>query len=1316
LRIGPAVLVLAAALRAEGGEQLPAGLTREDWSQIRRSIHESGPGPRGSADATSQFVPEAQLLGHGDPLAPNDWFGYSVAVSGDTAVVGAPRETVAGSAHRGAAYVFVRSGTAWSLQQKLAASDGAPDDEFGHSVAVSGDTALIGAWMDDTPAGGSAGSVYVFLRSGTAWQQFQKLLPSDGGIFDVFGASVSIDGDTAVVGAFRADTAGGPDAGAAYVFARSGFTWSEQQKLTASDGAGGDWFGNAVSVSVDTAVIGAITGGFGNGAAYVFVRSGTSWTQQQKLLASDGALNDAFGCAVSVDGSTAVIGAYLDDTPGGMDAGSAYAFVRAGTTWTQQQKLLASDGLPGDWFGWAVSVSGDTAAVGARQDDNVTGLDAGSAYVFVRAGTLWTEQQRLQAPDGSSFDYLGVSVAVSGDTLLAGAPFDDIGTAADAGSAYLFVRAGTVWSLQQKLSAQDTGSGDLFGSAVAVYGETAVVGSPNDATATAGPGGGSAYVFVRSGTTWSEQQKLVPSDGAPADRFGTAVAVWGDTLVVGAVHGDSPGGSGTGAAYVFVRSGTTWTEQQKLVASDGATGDRFGESVALSGETVVIGADYDDTAGGADTGSAYVFVRSGTTWTQQQKLTAADGASGDSFGYGVAVSGETALIGAFRDDTPGGMDAGSAYVFVRSGTAWSQQQKIVAPDGMTFDYFGASVSLSWDTAAVGAPFDDGPGLNLTDMGSAYVFVRTATTWSLQQKLQPSDGANSDFFGSSVALAGDLVVVGAPFADTIGGTDAGAAYAFRRSGTVWNEEQKLVAPDGGTDDWLGSASAIFAETVVVGARFDDTAAGLDAGSAHVFRQEVVADLAVTKSDGLTSAVPGESLTYTVTATNGGPSAAAGAVVLDAFPAALTGVTWTCTASGGASCAAGGAGNIADAVNLPVGGAVSYTATGTVLSGATGTLTNTATVAPPPGGTDPDPANDTATDTDVLAPEADLSVVKTDSADPVSTNDPLVYVLTVTNGGPSDGTGVTAVDTLPAGVTFVSSVPGPPQCTLAGVTLTCDLATLAAGSNATVSINTVVTATGGMLVNTASVSATEPDPDPGNNTASATTFVGLAAGELAHGTEAVHDLAAQAGPVADADVFRINQKPYSSYEIVVDATSGDIGAGNGPFVERIAADGTTVLQDSRPIGTGSSRSLRWRNTTSGEIEEEAVRVRSAGCTTDCGPDDVYRIRAYETTYSVPRFNNAGTQVTVLVLQNPTNYAIAGGAYFRTSSGTLVGTQSFNLGPKATVVLNTATIPGANGVSGAITVAHDGRYGDLSGKTVALEPATGFSFDSPLVPRIR
>jgi hypothetical protein len=219
------------------------------------------------------------------------------------------------------------------------------------------------------------------------------------------------------------------------------------------------------------------------------------------------------------------------------------------------------------------------------------------------------------------------------------------------------------------------------------------------------------------------------------------------------------------------------------------------------------------------------------------------------------------------------------------------------------------------------------------------------------------------------------------------------------------------------------------------------------------------------------------------------------------------------------------------------------------------------------------------------------------------------------------------------------------------------------------------------------------------------------ELVHGSDQLHDLGALAGPAADNDWYQISQKPFSSYEVVVDATSGDIGT--GLVVTRTNSSGSTVLQTSDPVGVGYSRSLRWTNATSLEVNIERVHVVSGSCTTDCGADDVYRLRAYETTYAVPRFNNSGTQVTVLLLQNPTNYTITGTVYFWAANGTQAGTSPINLAPKALQVLATQTV--APGTSGALTIAHTGRYGDLSGKTVALEPATGFSFDSPMIPRV-
>jgi len=326
-------------------------------------------------------------------------------------------------------------------------------------------------------------------------------------------------------------------------------TWSEIQKLLASDGTAGDRFGYTVSLDGDTALIGAgddDDNGMDSGSAYVFTRSGMTWTQQAKLLPSDGATDDRFGYAVSLDGDTALIGACLDDDNGG-SSGSAYVFTRSGTTWTQQQKLLPSDGASGDWFGRFVSLNGDTALIGSDCDDD-NGEDSGSAYVFTRTGITWTQQAKLLPLDGSTWDIFGWSVSLDGDTALIGAGNDD-----------------------------DNGYNS-----------------------------GSAYVFTRSGMTWTQQAKLLPSDGEQEDWFSWSVSLDGDTALIGAYLDDDNGGS-SGSAYVFTRSGTTWTQQQKLLASDGAFFDHFGCSVSLDVDTALIGA-YDDGDNGDFSGSAYMFM------------------------------------------------------------------------------------------------------------------------------------------------------------------------------------------------------------------------------------------------------------------------------------------------------------------------------------------------------------------------------------------------------------------------------------------------------------------------------------------------------------------------------------------------------------------------------------------------------------------------------------------------------------------------------------------------------------------------------------
>jgi uncharacterized protein (TIGR03437 family) len=388
------------------------------------------------------------------------------------------------------------------------------------------------------------------------WTQLQELTESGGAAQNFFGNSVSVSGNTAVVGAPRASNG----KGAAYVYVLSGGTWSPQQALTASDGAVGDNFCIPVSVSGDTVLIGAAGHNYGTGAAYVFVRSGGVWTQQQELTVSDAAAEDYFGRYVSVSGDTAVIGNNLT-----FQMRAAYVFVRSGGVWRLQQKLTASGGAAGDYFGSSVSVSGDTVLIGASGRNNAIG----AAYVFVRSGGVWSQQQELTAPDGAAGDYFGNPVSVSGDTALMGAS----GRNGGIGAAYVFVRSGGVWSQQQELTASGGTANDSFPQSAVVSGGAAVIGA-----ATRDGARGAAYVFARSGGTWSQQQELTASDSAAGNAFGGSVSVDGSTVVIGSTSNND----GRGAAYVFATT-------QPLITGLGVSGG--GANIAQNAWIEIYGAN-----------------------------------------------------------------------------------------------------------------------------------------------------------------------------------------------------------------------------------------------------------------------------------------------------------------------------------------------------------------------------------------------------------------------------------------------------------------------------------------------------------------------------------------------------------------------------------------------------------------------------------------------------------------------------------------------------------------------------------------------------
>lgn len=385
----------------------------------------------------------------------------------------------------------------------------------------------------------------------------------------------------------------------------------------------------------------------------------------------------------------------------------------AAEVFDSELEIFASDALPTNTFGKSVAMSGTTAAVWSV---DTASNDLASVYIFNRSGSNWLQTQKIE-PHGGVFyspantNIVGKFVAMDGDELLIGAPSASL----ENNEAFVYVRQGGSWVLQQQLQSgvvQNT----FFGASVAIDGNTAVVGAPLDV--------GAAYVFARIGGSWFQQAVLTPSDGLPNGLFGRAVAVNGDTIMVG-----SEGTEVNGAVYVFTRSGTNWVQQQKLLPGSPNEHGHFGFSIAMTDTLALIGSPFAFRFGPNvppenDFGAAYLFARSGSTWTQFQELKADPGNSAERFGWSVDLKPQLALIGApGADYGTTNFFAGAAYIFQPAGTAWAQVQRLLASRRSGGDAFGWSVELDTSALIIGAPFNDEAG---NDAGSAYIFTAPVT--------------------------------------------------------------------------------------------------------------------------------------------------------------------------------------------------------------------------------------------------------------------------------------------------------------------------------------------------------------------------------------------------------------------------------------------------------------------------------------------------------------------------------------------------------------------------------------------------------------
>ncbi|HEX8875670.1 MAG TPA: hypothetical protein VF777_02915 [Phycisphaerales bacterium] len=740
-----------------------------------------------SAIAPAQW--DGMQMLHGGAVT-NDGAGSAVDVDRDTMIVGVSGFDLPSKLGAGAAVIFRWQGTSWVEETRLTASDAAAGDRFGTSVAIRGNTAVVGAYLHDLPGKTDAGAVYVFQRSGTTWTQVAKLTASNSAANDNLGIAVDLDGDTILAGAWL-KTLLASQQGAAYVFTRNAAgAWSQQAQLTDISGAAADWFGNRVALEGDTAVIASPGDDVifsDRGSVQIYTRSGTTWTRRTALDPGLGGASDFFGSSVSIHNGSVAVGAPGNDVTASGNEGAAYIFTGSGATWSLQQKLTRTDAAVGDSLGNAVAIRGDTVVCGVSNFDGIVGTNQGLGIFFTRSGAAWSASEIFMPNETQAQANFGSAVAMSDEFVAAGATNWSRPGANFSGAAYAFRRANGAPAKTLTLAMPSPQTDANFGNRMAASGNRLVVGAYNE-DGSAGANQGAVYVYKFQDDCFVLEQKLLPSGQQDGANFGRSIAIDGTTIVVGAPFE----GGGAGVVYVYSFSGTSWTQQASIPSPEPNEANRFGYSVAVSGNRLVVGAPYDDASPTVDVGAAYSYLRSGTSWALEQTFSNSTGNPADLLGWSVAVDGDVVMVGIPGHDTLL-QNAGAADFFRWSGTTWLGYNLL--PGSGTGDQFGVAVAAH---------------AGLFVVGSLNEYVRTGTfngtTFTFGAAVtNPNAG-----FGSVMFLGSSRLVLGLP-----GYGGAGAALAYTRSGTSLSS---LVLHHGGAVDGgdnLGEAIAAIDSAVFAG---------------------------------------------------------------------------------------------------------------------------------------------------------------------------------------------------------------------------------------------------------------------------------------------------------------------------------------------------------------------------------------------------------------------------------------------------------------------------------------------------------------------
>lgn len=766
-----------------------------------------------------------------------DYFGSALALSEDKslALIGAY-----GDHNYGGSVTFVAKDlNGWIQQQKFSPID-APKSGGFYVSALSGDgLTLLAAEVGAPGERYGTGRAYIYEYYDQVWRMTAEITAPDGREFERFGhgAALSSDGTIAVIGSPASEHPTDSRAGKAYVFLKqSDNTWLQHQVVDPYDGTANNWYGSVIAITPDGNKI--AIGAFKKPGVYIYVRDGSQWVFQQKLTTA--VETNGFGISVgfSSDGQTLAVGAHMEIVGGLWGNGAVYVYIQSGATWTLQATILQSDSNQSYRnFGNEIALSsdGNTLAVGA-QFDNQAGVNAGAVYIFTRSGSVWTQQQKI-VPSAPAGDALGMHVKISpdGNTLFLSTTYRTVGGVANAGAVYIFTRSGVLWTQQVLITSPDIRSDGRFGNRVFLSndGQRFIT---SQVTSTATPFVLSCfYAYEKNGASWDMKQRALPVSSRAGDRIGfTLVADDGLTVVAVSAYLHQPTNAASGAVYIYRRKGHRFILQTKLYPEVNAASDFFGHELTMSGDGLhlLVGA-YGTDVGVANSGSVFYYAYESNRWRLKQVIQSPNPTSNGGFGVQLQVSpdGQTVIIGEYL----GNGGRGAAYIFTRSGSTWSLQAQLTAPDAAIGDWFGRETAINASVNCIAVIATNAVSAFTGSTGRIYVYRKIDNAWVLENTLTPF-ATNMGSFGRRCLInpQGTVLMAGTAAFDGRA-TDAGGVHLFSRMNGAWTYRDTIYAND-------PQASASFGARLVtnedftgmlVSATLHDSVRGVDSGAVYFY---------------------------------------------------------------------------------------------------------------------------------------------------------------------------------------------------------------------------------------------------------------------------------------------------------------------------------------------------------------------------------------------------------------------------------------------------------------------------------------------------